>query len=294
MNNFDHDFPLPDDAVDAVDAVDLSLAQVFADVRHDLADTLPIEDGLAALTFSDPVPPGATDDVPEFRRVVERIAALPLRERLALRQQLPTAALVQAQAIARWLLQAHHACRLMVTDTPRASELVRGLVLDIENEHDLTLDHTRRTARGREVAPEEVRGLAVNLGRDLDIALRHLHALELERAPDLVVAGAVRRDLRDADQLHLLGAIVKLRVYVHSVDVLVRAVDNVEDADLTQIELGDLHLVGVRWSEFTTRWPPRWEEPVRQASVRIDQDRGLWEIREVPRAHDRRHTQVPT
>src|SRR5262249_48135718 len=39
-------------------------------------------------------------------------------------------------------------------------------------------------------------------------------------------------------------------------------------ADLRTVELAGLDLQGVRWSE-TTRWPPRWENTIREHSVRL-------------------------
>jgi hypothetical protein len=77
-----------------------------------------------------------------------------------------------------------------------------------------------------------------------------------------------------------------------TVKVLVWAVDNVEGADLTRIELDDLHLTGVRWSEFTTRWSPGWDEPFREAFIPVGRGRGLRAIRDDPRTRDHRQTRV--
>jgi hypothetical protein len=294
MNNFD-DIPTSDDAVDTL------LFQVYATMHQDLAGTLPVEDGLVALIGSEPVSGLSSDDHPKFIKVVAGITALPLRERLLMRSRLPMDALVQVQIIAGLLHRALIISRFLEVDVRDMRELLRALVIDIEKNYTVNLGHThlilraitKRSVRRTLFARNRASDLVVSLAYDLDSALDGINNQPFAHHPlGVVMSDAIWVDLYDINRMDPRRAIANLLAYVRSVDVLVQAVDNVEGADLTQIELGDLHLTGVRWSEFTTRWPPEWEEPVRKASVRIDQDRGLWEIRDDPRAHDRRDTQV--
>jgi hypothetical protein len=67
---------------------------------------------------------------------------------------------------------------------------------------------------------------------------------------------------------------------VEALDQLNEATTNFAGADLAAVDLEGIQLQGLRWSS-TTQWPPGWEEPIRQASVRLETD--LYEIRDDPR-----------
>ncbi|MBM2615504.1 hypothetical protein JIG36_07985 [Actinoplanes sp. LDG1-06] len=83
----------------------------------------------------------------------------------------------------------------------------------------------------------------------------------------------------------LIGQLVGLSKVREPEVLRLRAqIDDFRGADLGALDLGDLELVGIRWSEGT-RWPPGWEERVRLSSVPIGE--GEYEIRDRPASRDR-------
>jgi hypothetical protein len=70
---------------------------------------------------------------------------------------------------------------------------------------------------------------------------------------------------------------------VHRREDLVRFLADFSGADLAELELESVSLLGMRWSS-TTVWPPGWAERIRERSVQVAPD--LFEIREDPRVNE--------
>jgi hypothetical protein len=60
------------------------------------------------------------------------------------------------------------------------------------------------------------------------------------------------------------------------VDRLEAAVTDMADADLSQMDLSEIPLDGVRWS-YRTRWPESKREEIRDNSIELEP--GLYEVR---------------
>lgn len=250
-----------------IPSVDGVIARVHGSLQRDLAATLPIDKGLAALIGPD----SPVDDLPELVRIVRQIAALPLHQRLQLRTQLPTAELAEAQTIARRSLQAFDILRLVTSNPSHARALALGLVRDLGSARTIALElavaldfvRDRDSVRPvdldfvREVDPgaalacglarDLARGLALDLARALDLvpalAQGLTFDLDLERAFTLARAfdAAVDRayhlaidfaracDFAPDPDRH----VTQFQSYVDGVDALVRALDSGEGADLT-------------------------------------------------------------
>ena len=174
--------------------------------------------------------------------------------------------------------------------------LARDLTLDsmLANTLATALDLTGALNRARKSARaiDHTMDQAIDHARDLALALDRKYELDLKttliRARDAadeldsphdlteVLHQALGYGLAHGFDEQLAAALVA------ALDQLNEATTNFAGADLTSVDLEGITLQGLHWSS-TTQWPPGWEEPIRQASVRLEPD--LYEIRDDPRIH---------
>lgn len=173
---------------------------------------------------------------------------------------------------------------------------------------DIARELARELARARDRAPVLGRVLdrAVDLDRDRD------QVRDRDHVRDLASARALARalDRVEGTALHLAGlldrAVMAAGALSRSLDVAAGrvlglpraegvgavlaagALNDFTDADLSSVDLtGRVDLVGVRWSERGTIWPPGEEERIRRASRETAPRSGVWVVTRATGAADR-------
>jgi hypothetical protein len=222
-----------------------------------------------------PATPLAGRGLREFATV---FAAYPLQKRLAARTWLPYERLADIQSTARSLLRERSLILNSRQALFRASNLAHALARD--------LDHIRDVAALRAVDLDRGRALVrlFDVGDNLDgtfvfaVISDHASASALVHNLDRAIAGDRSFTLSrwGHRNLNFSMAFIRIRNLVEAIDALDKAVSDVVDADLTQMNLSGIPLDGVRWSDGT-RWPELWEVRVRDNSVPIAP--GLYEVR---------------
>lgn len=134
-------------------------------------------------------------------------------------------------------------------DLARARSLIRDIDLALAQ----GLDRTRTRALGR----------ARSAYRDLDIVYQSFRSLDIALAEDLG-----RKANESVSNTGLSAAIKRI----------LDAVSDVIDADLSNVDLDGIPLVGLRWSRHT-QWPAGWKDRIRPpTSVEISP--GIFEVRD--------------
>ena len=174
----------------------------------------------------------------------------------------------------------------------RARDLARALDSALDRARDRALD--RAGARARDLA----RALDSALDRALDSALDRARARHLDRALDSALDRALDRALDLArilarELVPVLGRQFGLQNIEELASAfLAGALDDFSRADLSGIDLTSVDLLGVRWSEWDTRWPPGTDiERLRSASEETEPGSGVFVITR-PRGTDRTSEEV--
>jgi hypothetical protein len=283
------------ESLDELLDVEAGLRDVLFASRHQtmvqaLEDVLDVEAGL------DDILP-ITDDRP-FKSVKKPAVALtawatefahtPVHERILLRSQLPMGELHNVNVIAL----AREKCRqigiTLARDPRPSSALARSLGGDLADLLSVAfdLDHARDLVRDFTLVTVDL-ALARDLIRDIDLALaqgldrtrtRALgRARHADRELDVVYRSFRSLDLALADDL---GRKVNESVSNTGLSAAIRsildAVSDVIDADLRNVDLDGIPLVGLRWSR-RTQWPPGWRDKIHSASLEITP--GIFEVR---------------
>lgn len=174
--------------------------------------------------------------------------------------------------------------RAHAIDHVLARALATALDLTGALARDLTLDHVLDLAHAMNQAIDHAHDLALALDHDYKLNLEatliraRAAADELDRTHD--VAMALDRTLGYGRE-HGFDEPFAVAL-VEALDQLKEATTDFTGADLAAVDLEGIPLQGLHWSS-TTQWPPGWEEPIRQASVRLEPD--LYEIHDDPRIH---------
>jgi hypothetical protein len=187
---------------------------------------------------------------------LDRARARRLARRLALDRELERdLALDRALALAR----AHP------LDLARAVVLNRALGRALDLDLDLALEGGREHDLAREL--DRILTFVLNLGLDLDLASELSGVLDLARDLTKALAGftARRYTLRNAEGL--------------AAALLEDALDDFTQADLSVIDLANVNLTGILWSDRYTRWPPGTDmEQLRSVSRETEPDSGVYVI----------------
>ncbi|MEU4522922.1 hypothetical protein AB0F52_29940 [Amycolatopsis sp. NPDC024027] len=194
-----------------------------------------------------------------------------------------------AHDLAYDLTRDHDLAHDLAYDLTRDLTFARDLAHALNRDRDLahTLAQTRDLAYARDLA----HALTHDLAHTLDLAdtlthdlarardRAHAHALNrvrsLDRTSNLVVAlySALRREVEIFGERH----------HAHDFDLeedlgrLIEAATNVNGADLSQLDLRGIPLLGLRWSE-ATQWPVEWRDRIRRDSIELHP--GHYEIRQ--------------
>jgi hypothetical protein len=158
--------------------------------------------------------------------------------------------------------------------------------LELANRFAVALSHDMMLRRRGDV--EELAAAVYSaLGRARDLAAVFNRG-RIRRAENGKVGHALARALaRDLRPFLKLDSVTNsnrywafdhldLRPFSTSADDLDHLLYDFVGADLREVSLTGISLVGVRWSS-TTRWPLQWEEQIRRVSVEIGPD--LFEVR---------------
>jgi hypothetical protein len=242
----------------------------------------------------------------------DRLAALPLQERLTVRTWLPRHELEELGAVARLCLALDFDVLLDVVSDAPAHTLDHAVAL-VRAEID---DHARGLLPAPATCTDPVLRAAVDRTGDLIAAVtRDLTTAEGAGEVRQAVAGArsavdaLRRHLAEIRQLafvhtrrlpvhfrrraHVAAFCVAMtsdreddreygrvplvdRELIAAVEAIDTALTDLTGSDLTSVDLTGIPLTGLRWSA-RTRWPPEMAAPVRRSSVEILP--GRYEIR---------------
>ena len=270
------------------------------DTEAGLADILPQQ---AAAQPAAPQPPGMT--------AAEAIAAADPAVRMALRRSPVTLAVILSDLTVRALLIANEAltardstvalglARDVARDLPFARALARDVDLahDVARDVDLVRDLTPARALGLALDLARALGLALVLdadpARDVGLARRRVRALVL----DIDVALGLAHDVDLARDLTLARALTLALGVVHQTAMAVGralgvqqvkgfaaallegALDDFTRADLAHADLTGRDLTGVRWADWSTRWPPETDvDELRARSREVAPDTGVYVI----------------
>jgi hypothetical protein len=152
-------------------------------------------------------------------------------------------------------------------DRNLALSLAKARIVGIAQDISDDLDRAEEIARARDLALSLAGNLARDLARDLgldrDLVLARAQeiGLALDLAVDLV------RSLNKLLDREGIGAVLAQG-----------ALDDFTEADLSRVDLAEVDLVGVRWSDQGTRWPPGEEERMRHASRETEPGSGVWVV----------------
>jgi hypothetical protein len=250
----------------------------------------------------------------DLSRYGQRLARLPVSERLALRSRLPLTELRLLEALARASASVPDLTRALDRADDRALTtlaLILAHDLDRARAHARDLDHACALAYGLAEdadalsrAHADTRSLGDDLALVADLAHAHArdranaiaaHALVRARAGALALARALDHSraaalalARDrARDLALVTALTDSNITdpVEGLMLVLAAVTDFTTADLADLDLRRVDLQGVQWSTATTRWPSEWKDIIQETSIQLDPERrpDLYEIRDVPR-----------
>ncbi|WP_143659241.1 hypothetical protein [Streptomyces sp. SA15] len=162
-------------------------------------------------------------------------------------------------ALARDLGRARRIARDLGLDSDLTRDLdrARARARDLGLTRDLDLDLARagdlEFARALDLALDLARSVDRDLGGVLDRALNLSGAPTLDRALDL--ANAII-DVRTNHVCRVIGLVLHREPPVLDRNSVHALLDDFTEADLSTAELTAVGLVGVRWSEHGTQWPP--------------------------------------
>ncbi|MGX7828277.1 hypothetical protein ACTG9Q_24615 [Actinokineospora sp. 24-640] len=256
---------------------EILLAGHHRDTGTDLTNTLDLTAGLAAiLPTTTPTTPPPT----RFTDLLDRLSATPTT-RLTHRHLL--------RALATDIF--HHATSANARPTrTRDLDLVRARTLAL----DLVFDRGHTRASNLDRARDHAIDLARDLNRALDLALTRAldrgHTLDRDldldhqrdvEAQILALAGQLCTAVCEAVVRSGVGQLVRAinrepivdtswldmaTIDAHTADRLHDLTDDFVTADLRQVNVTNLDLIGVQWSRSTTKWPPADEEWILTAS----------------------------
>jgi hypothetical protein len=215
------------------------------------------------------------------------LLAMPAPIRLRMRPHLRTSALAHARSRAL----AHGLVDALAAAHTSARSFVGRMAIDMTSALGRTHNHVRTLSRARDLAYELARASICGQTStpDLDLALTDLStgarklALELSgyltRAYNLIsisthdLANIIihASDLAEELVAYLPAAQQRAHAYdleaTWTYEVIERAAHDFRGADLSEANLHETDLEGVRWDR-KTRWPHGWDERIRRASDR--------------------------
>jgi hypothetical protein len=247
------------DALDDVLDTEAGLREALLQSRHDTAadglDTvLNVEAGLDAIlpTPREPTPtshPATHETTQDHTTTEELLQSLSPSDRMILRNHPDVAA----------------ASRALDLDLDRELDHVR--VGDLDLDRDLVRDRDRYLARDRALVG------------DLDLARALARALDLVRDLDRALVGTII-DIRTNQVRRAIGLVLRREPPALDRNSVHAYLDDFTTADLRTAELTGVSLVGVRWSEYGTQWPPSVDVGVLKAhSEETPPGSGTWVVR---------------